>query len=117
MRAALRALISFDVQDLSSWSPGSEDWSLGLGILAGPDDGRREESFDLTVCSAGWLALLARRDGVVDGRHHLVVDGFNWPSVRSYIERRVQQCEGAAWRDVAEQLSRLDYWEFEDYRP
>lgn len=116
MRAALRSLSSFDVDDLSTWVPDSDDWAIGIRILAGPDNGPGEESFDLVACSPSWLAAQARQNGVVDARHHLVLCGFDWPLLSSYIERRVQQCEGATWNDIAERLSRLGYWEFEDYR-
>lgn len=115
MRAALRSLFSFDVDDLSTWVPTSDEWAVSIRIVAGPDDGPGEESFDLMVCSPNWLAAQARRSGIVDVRHHLVLDGFNWRQLSSYIERRVRQCEGATWQDVARQLSRFGYWEFEDY--
>jgi hypothetical protein len=109
--------MSLDVDDLAGWTPESESWRLGLRILAGPDDGPGEESFDLTVCSVAWLEEQVRRDGVVDARHHLIVEWYDWPKVRAYVERFVQRCQGDTWRDVAEQLSRLGYWEFEDYQP
>ena len=113
----MRSLSSFDSDDLAAWVPASDEWSIGIRILAGPADGPGEDSFDLTVCSVDWLAALVRRDGVVDGRHFLVVDGFDWSALRAYIERRVRQCEGDTWHEVAERLARLGYWEFEDYRP
>ena len=52
-----------------------------------------------------------------DVRHHLLMESFDWPTLSSYIKRRVHECEGATWREVAEKLARLGYWEFEDYRP
>ena len=117
MRAAIRSLMSLDVDDLDGWDPESDAWALGLRVLAGPDDGPGEESFDLTVCSLAWLAERVRRDGVCDGRHHLIVEGYDWPAIRAFVERRVQECQGATWRDVAVQLARLGFWEFEDYQP
>ncbi|MBW9210511.1 immunity 8 family protein [Mumia sp. zg.B21] len=117
MRAAVRSLLSFDVDELHAWAPDSDAWALGLRVVAGPDDGPGEESFDVTVCSVAWLTEQVRRDGVVDGRHHLIVEWFDWRSLRAYIERRVHQCEGATWREVAEKLARFGYWEFEDYQP
>jgi hypothetical protein len=109
--------MSLDVDDLDGWAPEGESWVLGLRLLAGPDDGPGEESFDITVCSLDWLTERVRRDGVVDGRHHLIVEWYDWPILRAYVERYVQQCEGATWREVAEKLARLGYWEFEDYKP
>lgn len=117
MRAAIRSLMSLDVNDLEGWRPETDSWAIGLQLLAGPADGLGEESFDLTVASPAWLAARARRDGVVDGRHHLIMESYDWPLLRSYIERRVHQCEGSTWGEVAEKLARLGYWEFEDYKP
>ncbi|MBW3086325.1 hypothetical protein KEM60_02538 [Austwickia sp. TVS 96-490-7B] len=88
-----------------------------MRILAGPEGGLGEESFDVIVCNLGWLAEKVSRDTVVDGRHRLVVERFDWPVLRSYIERHVRQCEGATWVEVAEKLARFGHWEFEDYQP
>lgn len=117
MRAAVRSLMSLDVEDLESWHSEIDSWAIRLRLLAGPLDGPGEESFDFTVCSAAWLAELVRRDGVVDARHHLIMESYDWPVLRAYIERRVTSCQGSTWHEVAEQLGRLGYWEFEDYRP
>lgn len=117
MRAAIRSLTSHEVDDLERWAPASEEWALGLQIVAGPAEGPGEESFYLTVCSLGWLSERVRAERVFDGRHHLIVEWYDWRAVRAYIERRVMQCEGATWGDVAEKIGRLGYWEFEDYTP
>jgi hypothetical protein len=117
VKAAIRSLMSLDVDDLDVWVPERENWALALRVLAGPADGPGEESFDLTVCSVGWVRDRVRRDGVFDGRHHLIVESFDWPILRDYVERYVKRCEGATWRDVTEKLARLGFWEFEDYQP
>lgn len=109
--------MSLDVDDLAGWAPEGDVWVLALRLLAGPDDGPGEESFDLTVCSVGWIAERIRRDVIFDARHHLIVENYHWPSLRAYVQRRVERCDGATWRDVAEKLARFGYWEFEDYQP
>lgn len=75
-----------------------------------------EESFDVTVCSPEWLAERCREQGFVVGRHHLVVDEFNVGAVLDTLSKLVQNCHGETWQEVAEQVSRIGYWEFEDYR-
>ena len=115
MRAAIRSLMSLDVDDLNRWAPESDGWALAVRILAGPDDGPGEESFDLTVCSLDWLAERVSRDGVFDGRHHLIVEQYDWPRIEAHLRGRVAACEGADWDEVATRIARFAYWEFEDY--
>ena len=115
MRAKIRSILSLDVDHLASWIPASEKWSLGLRMMVGPDGRPGEEAFDLTICSLPWLADRVRAEGLVDGRHLLVVDAFNWPVISAFVEERVRQASGATWADVALKLSRFGHWEFEDY--
>lgn len=117
MRAAIRWLGSYWVDDLAAWRPHSSSWQLGLRIIAGPSGELGEESFDITVCSPAWVAEHVAREGIVDGRHLLIVQQFDWNSIKAYIEGRVGACEGADWTEVANKLARLGYWEFEDYQP
>ncbi len=116
MRAALRHILSLEVSDVATWSPPGADFAIGVRLLAGPDGADGEESFDLTVCSPGWLAERVRDEPIYDGRHHLVVENFDYLRLASYLERRVKACQGSSWDEVAQQLARLGYWEFDDYR-
>lgn len=116
MNAALRHILSFDVQDVASWAPPTAEFAIGLRLLVGPEGEEGEESFDLTVCSPGWLEARVRNESVYDARHHLVVMTFDYPLLASYLKRRVEACHGSSWNEVARQLARLAYWEFEDYR-
>lgn len=88
-----------------------------MRLLIGPDAGPGEESFDLTVCSPEWLAERCRYEGIVDGRHHAILnmDSFDERSLRRWLERRVSSVEAATWPEVAERLERLGYWKFKDY--
>jgi hypothetical protein len=116
MNAILRSVFSVDVDDLATWAPTSTSFSLHLRLLIGPDPGAGEESFDITVCNAEWLAERASAEGIIDPRHHLVVDSFDWPTLSQYLLRRISACSGASWEEIAEKLARFAYWEFEDYR-
>jgi hypothetical protein len=109
--------MSVQVADLESWRPGQVDFALPVRLIVGPEGCVGEESFDLTVCTAGWLLDLARRDGVVDGRHCLIVETFDYRTILAYVTKRVSACDGETWEEVASKLSRLGHWEFEDYSP
>lgn len=115
MRAEIRSIFSSDVDDLDDFRPSGNVFSVPIRLQIGPAGGPGEESFDLTVCSVGWLDQRLERAPVFDARHHLVVREFHWAVVLRYIEGRVARCVGETWADVAQQLSRLAYWEFEDY--
>lgn len=116
MKAALRRLHSPDVYDLSSWAPEDEDFGIIVQLLVGPEGRPGEESFDITLCTPGWLAERVRKDGIIDARHHVVVDAYDYDRIERYLRDRVSQLEGSSWDELAQRLSRLGHWEFEDYR-
>lgn len=115
MRAVLRWLHSPDVYDLRSWSPEEAKFAILVQLMVGPDGALGEESFDVTVCTPTWLAEWVRDEGVIDARHHIVVDRYDYLRLERYLHERVAACEGASWEEVATQVARLGRWEFEDY--
>lgn len=115
VHAVLRDLLTPDVESLRHWVP-SEQPAIQVQAIVGPSDGPGDESFDLTLCTPAWLAQLAARDGIVDGRHHLVVaDELDVDRIEAFIRKRIETSCGETWRDVAERVGRLGRWEFEDY--
>jgi hypothetical protein len=115
MRAELRRIHSPDVADLRSWSPPAEEFAVLIQLVVGPSGEPGEESFDVTLCTASWLARRAGSDGVIDARHHVVMESYDYDRVEQYFTRRVSACEGATWREVAAKVGRIGRWEFEDY--
>ncbi len=103
--------------DPSTLSGSPETFVFSVRMIVGPEDSPGEESFDLTVCSPEWLAGRSREIGLVDARHHLVVnlEGFDQRTLRDFLEQRVRAASGDTWQQVAEKISRLGFWEFEDY--
>jgi Immunity protein 8 len=116
MIAELKSLHSPDVADLQSWRPDRTEFSVLLQIFAGPEGKPGEESFDLTLCSPAWVAARTTETKILEGRHLLIVAEYNYDLIYEYLSRRVSSCEGETWREVAEKLSRLGRWEFEDYQ-
>lgn len=93
---------------------------IHVRLIAGPVGAPGEESFDITVCTAEWLAAaVVKQGGILDARHHVVVDveSFSKPVLESWLRKRVSAVAGASWTEVAEKLGRLGFWEFEDYTP
>ena len=52
---------------------------------------------------------------VVIGRHHLIVREYNYQKIADSIQDFLRECTGESWIEVAEKVSRLGKWEFEDY--
>jgi len=116
MIADLRKLHSPDVSDLPSWVPDSEEFAILIQVIAGPEGAPGEESFGVTLCSPAWVERQARREGIISGRHLLIVSDYDYERVRNYIVKYLRACSGSTWQEVAEKVARFGYWEFEDYQ-
>ena len=118
IRPVLRQLHSPDVPDLAALRPRDpQSFSILIQAMFGPSDGAGQESFDFILCTPAWLATEAQRVGVVDGRHHLIVETYDLARLRDFLERYADRCSGDTWQECAGKLSRLGRWEFEDYKP
>lgn len=117
MRAAIKRFHSPDV-DLENYQPDDPfDAGALVQMMVGPAEGIGEESFDVVVCTPRWLSALVRDEGPVVGRHHLVVESWDWPRIRLFLAHEVESHEAPTWQDLAAKLGRIGRWEFEDYRP
>lgn len=118
MRARLKSLQSPDVANLQDWSPEDETvFGFALQAMIGPQDGDSSESFDMLVCSPGWLSSEMTATSVRSGEHILFLIHYDYHLLRRYIERRVGACEAATWPELARQLGRIGHWEFDAYQP
>lgn len=109
MRAKLHRVHSPDVYELASWTPPTPDFSILLQLMVGPADGPGEESFELTLCTAGSLQARADKDGIVDAAHHLVVSRYDFGRLSRYLENRINACEAATWTELSTQIGRLGH--------
>jgi hypothetical protein len=50
------------------------------------------------------------------GRHHLIVVAYDFEFIRRTLDTFVERCSGDTWQQIAAKLSRIGYWEFEDYQ-
>jgi hypothetical protein len=118
MRPVIRHLLTPDTDPPESYVPEDpERFMFLVQMLAGPEGEEGEESFQFVVCSPGWLGEHIRQNGPVSGRHHIIVDHYDWPALVAYFEALVAGCHGANWHEAAERLARYGWWEFEDYTP
>jgi hypothetical protein len=52
---------------------------------------------------------------IATGRHYVFVKEFSYSRLEQFVGGYCTGCEGNSWQEVAEKLSRLGHWEFEDY--
>jgi len=115
MHAEIRYLHTPDIDPGTFVPDDPERFAFLVQLIAGPAGEKGEESFDFEVCTPGWLREQARLEGPLNGRHHVIIDTFNWPALQSYFQRLVNRCHGQDWHEIAAKLSRYGHWEFEDY--
>ena len=84
-------------------------------LSIGPEEESGADSFDLLVCTPDWLKNDPRK--FVWGRHMLIVFEYDLNFIRVGINQHIETCFGNDWNEVAQKLSRIYAWEFEDYRP
>jgi hypothetical protein len=117
MKATVRSMHSPDV-DLENFLPEDpEDVGALIQLLVGPADGPGEESFDVMVCTPNWLKSWTRSHGPTMGRHHLIVERYDFQEIRHYLTSAIEAEHGDTWQELALRISRIGKWEFEDYQP
>lgn len=117
MQAVIKHLYSTDIPDLNSYQPEIDDcFGFPLRLIVGPRDDRGEESFDLLVATPKWLLDNYSKDDIVIGRHYLIVFHYDFRLLSTFLQRYVSDCRGDTWEEIASKVSRIGYWEFEDYR-
>lgn len=119
MRATLHSVSTLDdLEDIANYaSSDPSDDGIWLRLIIGPAGGPGEESFDVLVCTPHWLSRKVHADGPQLGRDHVVVESLDVGVVIEFLRHTVESVEGENWAKVADKLSRLGRWEFENYRP
>lgn len=115
MRADIKRFQSPDV-DLDSYVPlDLRNVGVLVQIMVGPENVSGEESFDIVVCTPRWLETWVAEDGPLIGRHHLIVDRWDYARIRLYLTTLVEGVDAPSWEELASRLGRFAKWEFEDY--
>ena len=118
MRAEIKSFEGLGQEEPETYlSPDPHDDSFWLRMLVGPANEPGEESFDVLVCTPSWLARIVSEEGPQIGRHRLILEHLDLRMAEAFLRRQVERLEAPAWEDLAVKISRLGYWEFEDYRP
>lgn len=119
IRAEVRSIHLPDHEGgLQAFTPrDTEDFSVHVQLILGPEDGQGEESFEFELLTPRALSgRLESQKGPLTGRHLVFVRRYDPDVVEAWIRRWVGECRGNDWTEVGHKLSRWAFWEFEDYR-
>ena len=117
MNAKLKSWYCPDIGDLTSYSPPQFDnFCFLFRAMVGPAEREGKESFDIQVCTPKWLLSNMREDDIIPGRHFLIVLEYHFEKILNRIRNLIESCTGDDWDEIAEQVSRIGFWEFEDYK-
>lgn len=115
MEAKVRRFHSPDC-DLETYVPDDPvDVGVLVQIIVGPADGPGDESFDVLVLTPQWLQRWIAEVGPVLGRHHLFVNAFDWPMIKTLLTFAVERETASSWAELGDRIGRIGKWEFEDY--
>jgi hypothetical protein len=111
MRATIRF---FEWDDLRPDHP--RDQPVNLVLQIGPLNEPGTETFQLSICTVEAIAALVGRDGMVFGRHLLIVGDVNPARIEAFLRDRLSRLEGKSWPELSEKIARIAHSEFEDHR-
>jgi hypothetical protein len=116
--AQVKGIFSWEMDDLERHVP--EDlhkFCVLVRAMVGPRGTEGEESFDIEVCTPEWLKEQVEREGFVLGARHLFVKTYDPVQIRTVISKLIERYSGDSWSAVAQKISRIAIWEFEDCKP
>lgn len=114
MKAELKALWS-DSYPLENYRPDEcDNFSVWVELSVGTYKEEGADYFRLHVCTPEWLCKHQWLPELM--RHTLLVRKYDLDEITKTITDYIDQCEGKDWMEIAEKLSRVFAWEYEDYQ-
>jgi hypothetical protein len=118
MRAQVSSVMTIDHGSLAAVQfDDPTDAAQWVRVIAGPDNGPGEESFDLFVCTPRWLQKKVQDDGPVIGIHHVIAGRWVADQVEAFVRSMIESEIAEDWAHLGDRIGRLAHWEFDSYRP
>lgn len=119
----VKDLYSVEHLDLSTYKPESRAFIVGVELVVGDQGQEGGTNFALAVVSPSFLEaqltsnepFVGKKDGMIAGRHLLIVSEWNYAKLVRWIEETVASCADEVEERALEKLARYFYWEFEDF--
>ena len=116
MKAIIKDIHSPDILNLKDYQPQDiSNFCFYLELSVGPSSEKGEETFGLTICTPDWLLENHKKDDIIFPRHYLIVFEYDYDKIIKRLTKKIQGLSADNWNDLALKISRIGYWEFEDY--
>ncbi len=116
MKAEIKDIHSPDIPDLQSyWPEDDSNFCFYLELSIGPVSENGEEIFGITICTPNWLIDNHQIEDTLFLRHHLLVFEYNYERIMNAVKKRIQTLTANNWDELSEKISKIAYWEFDDY--
>ena len=113
----IRKLFTIDlVGDPPAPPPNPEDFWIVVYASLGATGDPGSDDFIFYVTTPVHLGRTIGMESWQLGRHLIIVNRFNWGTIRAAIQSICDSVEAETWDVAAEQLARHGAWELEDYQ-
>ena len=72
--------------------------------------------FSIDITTPKWLLENHKKGDVIFGRNRILVFEYDIYRIINEIESYIHSVSGNTWTEIANQISRIAQWEFEDYK-
>jgi len=118
MKALLKKIHSLEIEDdLNSYWPADPDvFGSWIRAMIGPDDEEGAEYFDMLICTPRWLQGEVEKNDVFLGKGMIIINEYDYDKIIAFIKKQITDCHADDWLGIAQKLSRISFWEYEDYQ-
>jgi len=119
MKIELKSLRSLEIEDdlIYYWPNDPLNFGSWIRAIIGPADQEGAEFFDILICTPLWLQKELLTNKVISGKGTFILSEFDYDEIVNYLNRQITACQSNNWSDASIRLSRIGFWEFEDYQP
>lgn len=119
MNIELKELRSLELEDdlVNYWPEDPSNFGCWVRAMIGPSDQRGAESFDILVCTPTWLQNELSTNKVLSGKGMFIIGEYDYDEIVIYLKTQIASCHDNDWSKAAVKLSRIGFWEYEDYQP
>ncbi|MGI4738512.1 MAG: Imm8 family immunity protein [Janthinobacterium lividum] len=117
MKAVIRSYSCSESEDLSTYEESyPADFGFTLTFYIGVERSKGEDSFEVFVASAMYLAHRNSAQAPAFLRHTILAPDYNVPYAVALVEEYISSLEENSWEELANKINRVLRWEFEDHK-